>query len=67
VLLGIGEGAATAGDVSGRVKWNTRPFEQFNIWQKRSALGETLAHLQVLLDGDRVRRFDDDCTRWERV
>jgi hypothetical protein len=49
------------------VKWNTRPFEQFNIWQKRSALGETLAHLQVLLDGDRVRRFDDDCTRWERV
>ena len=59
VLIGIGDGAATAADVSGRVKWNTRPFEQFNIWQKRSALGETLAHLQVLLDADRVRRFDD--------
>lgn len=67
VLQGIGDGAATAGDVSGRVKWNTRPFEEFNIWQKRSALGETLAHLQVLLDADRVRRFDDESTRWERV
>jgi glyoxylase-like metal-dependent hydrolase (beta-lactamase superfamily II) len=67
VLHGIGDGASTAGDVSARVKWNTRPFEQFNIWQKSSALGETLAHLQVLLDADRVRRFDDDLTRWERV
>ena len=67
VLLGIGDGAATASDVSRRVKWNTRPFQEFSIWQKRSALGETLAHLQVLLDAGRVRRFDDDCTRWERV
>jgi glyoxylase-like metal-dependent hydrolase (beta-lactamase superfamily II) len=67
VLIGIGDGAATASDVSGRVKWKTSAFEKFNIWQKRSALGETLSHLQVLLDADRVRRFDDDCTRWERV
>lgn len=67
VLLGIGDGTATAGDVSGRVHWNTRPFEEFNIWQKRSALGETLSHLEVLRDQGRVRRFDDDRTRWECV
>jgi glyoxylase-like metal-dependent hydrolase (beta-lactamase superfamily II) len=67
VLHGIGDGAATASEVSGRVHWNTRPFEEFSIWQKRSALGETLAHLEVLRADGRVRRFDDEHTRWERV
>ena len=66
VLAGIGDGAATASDISGRVHWN-RPFEDFSIWQKRSALGETLAHLEVLRAAGRVRRFDDEHTRWERV
>jgi len=66
VLIGIGDGAATASEVSGRVHWNTRPFEEFNIWQKRSALGETLSHLVVLLADGRVKRFDDEQTRWER-
>jgi len=67
VLAGIGDGTATAGAISGRVHWNTRPFNEFNIWQKRSALGETLAHLEVLRADGRVRRFDDDHTRWECV
>ena len=67
VLLGIGDGAATAGEVSSRVHWNTRPFEEFTIWQKRSALGETLSHLEVLRSEGRVRRFDDEQTRWERT
>ncbi len=67
VLHAIGPRASTAGEVSTRVHWNTRPFGQFSIWQKRSALGETLAHLQVLLEAGRVRRLDEEHTRWEQV
>jgi glyoxylase-like metal-dependent hydrolase (beta-lactamase superfamily II) len=66
VLVGIGDGAATASEISTRVHWN-RPFEEFSIWSKRSALGETLAHLELLRSNGRIRRFDDDQTRWERI
>jgi glyoxylase-like metal-dependent hydrolase (beta-lactamase superfamily II) len=66
VLAGIGDGAATASDVSSRVTWN-KPYSTFNVFKKRSALGETLSHLQLLEVHGRVRRVDDgEVVRWDR-
>ena len=68
VHLAIGESPATASDVSSRVHWNTGPFADFNIFSKRSALGETLSHLVVLEDTGRVKRVEaDGFVRWERA
>ncbi len=68
VRAAIGESFATARDVSARVHWNTGPFDDFNLHTKRSALGETLSHLQVLLDEGRVKRRDDgERMLWEQA
>jgi glyoxylase-like metal-dependent hydrolase (beta-lactamase superfamily II) len=67
VLEGVGAVRATASDVSTRVTWN-KPYETFNVFKKRSALGETLAHLQLLLDRGSVRRTEEaGIVYWERV
>jgi glyoxylase-like metal-dependent hydrolase (beta-lactamase superfamily II) len=64
----IGTGPTTARDISQRVKWNTGPFDDFNIFMKRSALGETLSHLRLLEDEGRVRRAGDDGhVRWAKA
>lgn len=64
----IGDGVATAREISQRVKWNTGPFDDFNIFMKRSALGETLSHLRLLQDEERVRRIEgDDRVLWSRT
>jgi glyoxylase-like metal-dependent hydrolase (beta-lactamase superfamily II) len=64
----IGDAPATARDISQRVKWNTGPFDDFNIFMKRSALGETLSHLRLLQDDERVRRVEDDgIARWVQI
>jgi len=64
----IGSGKATARAVSQTVKWNTGPFDDFNIFMKRSAIGETLAHLRYLEDAGRVRSSEEDGhVVWERV
>jgi glyoxylase-like metal-dependent hydrolase (beta-lactamase superfamily II) len=61
----INDTTATASEVSSRVHWNTGPFEDFNIFSKRSALGETLSHLVVLEDTGRVKRVETDgFVRW---
>ncbi len=67
VCLAIGGSASTAGAISSRVHWNTGPFEEFSIFSKRSALGETLSHLVVLEDAGRVRRVESDgLVLWEQ-
>lgn len=64
----IGPDVATAREISQRVKWNTGPFDDFNIFMKRSALGETLSHLRLLQDEERVRRIEGDGrVHWARV
>ena len=68
VRAAIGEATATARDVSTRVHWNTGPFQDFNLHTKRAALGETLSHLQLLLDDGRVKRRDDgEQMLWEQA
>lgn len=69
VLSALGEGPpVTAREISMRVAWNTGPFEDFNLFMKRSALGETLSHLRLLQDEERARRIEDaDCVRWARA
>ena len=52
-------GPASTRTISQRVSWNTGPFDDFNIFMKRSALGETLSHLQYLADEGRVRSVQD--------
>ena len=68
VMSGIGEGAPTALEVASRVTWN-KPWSTFGIHKRRSAMGETLAHLDLLLQQGRVRRHvdDDGRIRWERA
>ncbi len=65
VRAAIGDAPATAREISQRVKWNTGPFDDFNIFMKRSAVGETLSHLRLLQDEERVRRVEDgDVVHW---
>lgn len=65
----IGEEPSTARDISQRVVWNTGPFDDFNIFMKRSAVGETLSHLRLLEDEGRARsqEAEDGRLYWERV
>ena len=68
VYAAIGDGASTAREISTRVSWNTGPFDDFNLFMKRSALGETLSHLRLLQDEERVRRVDEgDRVRWSKA
>src|SRR5690606_35541303 len=61
-------GPASTRTVSQTVKWNTGPFDDFNIFMKRSALGETLSHLRLLEDEERVRQvIQNDRILWEQV
>ena len=61
-------GPVSARTISQTVKWNTGPFDDFNIFMKRSALGETLSHLRLLEDEERVREIvDGDRILWEQV
>jgi len=63
VLEGIAavgnQAGATALDIAARVTWN-RPWDTFSIWKRRSAIGETLAHLRLVETQGRVRRVEDD-------
>jgi glyoxylase-like metal-dependent hydrolase (beta-lactamase superfamily II) len=66
VVAAIGSGSVSAAEVAAQVTWN-KPYETFSLFKRRSALGETLSHLQLLLDEGRIRRIDDEVVRWERV
>ena len=75
VIEGIAKVASPAGatalEIAGQVTWN-RPWETFSIWKRRSAIGETLAHLRLVETQGRVRRVQDDSgdalvVRWLRA
>jgi glyoxylase-like metal-dependent hydrolase (beta-lactamase superfamily II) len=50
----------TAYDVAKRVRWATGPFGTFSPWMQRAALGETIAHLDYLVQEDRLSKFVED-------
>ncbi|MGK2964228.1 MAG: MBL fold metallo-hydrolase [Tepidiformaceae bacterium] len=52
----IDAGGSTAWDVAGRVKWTTGMLVDFEPFIQRAAVGETLAHLEYLLELGRVKR-----------
>ena len=61
-------GRISAAEVAENVEWS-KPYETFSIFKRRAAMGETLSHLQVLVEDGRVRRIElpDDRVVWEHV
>ncbi len=65
----VGEGA-TAWEVAGRVEWTTGKLADFEPWMQRSAVGETLAHLEYLYELGRLKMHEDPETKlitWSRA
>lgn len=52
----IDSGGSTAWEIAGRVKWATGMLAEFPPFIQRAAVGETLAHMEYLLELRRVRR-----------
>ncbi len=59
VAIAAADQGATARQVAERVKWNTGAFADFPLMMQRSAIGETLSHLQLLADDGRLTRVED--------
>ncbi len=68
IFTALGDAPSSGRQVAQRVLWNTGTFDEFNIFMKRGALGETLSHLRYLQDAGRVRRIDEgERTLWEAI
>jgi glyoxylase-like metal-dependent hydrolase (beta-lactamase superfamily II) len=52
----VDSGGSTAWDVAGRVKWATGMLTDFEPHMQRSAVGETLAHLEFLFEQGRLSK-----------
>ena len=52
----VDSGGSTAWDVAGRVKWATGTLAEFEPHIQRSAVGETLAHLEYLFEQGRLAK-----------
>lgn len=65
MFVAIGDGEPTPYEVASKVKWNVGSWEQMNVWLRRFALSETLAHLEYArLDGRVTRHLDDGIVRF---
>jgi glyoxylase-like metal-dependent hydrolase (beta-lactamase superfamily II) len=59
MLAGMNRGPASAYEIARHVKWVTGEFDDFTPWMKRSAIGETLAHLEhMVMEGIVERLFE---------
>lgn len=54
---------STGWELAARLEWS-RPWGAFGAQQRRFALGETLAHLQLLATRNEIRRSGDGAARW---
>ena len=61
-------GRPSAVQIAERVTWN-RPYSTFSMMKRRSAIGETLAHLDLLREDGRLlmHEAEDGTVRWERT
>lgn len=59
MLAAVGEGA-TAAEVARRVVWTTGRYETFPPFMRRAAIGETLAHLEYLVEQGELRAVEAD-------
>ncbi|MSQ29067.1 MAG: MBL fold metallo-hydrolase [Dehalococcoidia bacterium] len=61
-------GRPSAAQIAERVTWN-RPYSTFGMMKRRSAIGETLAHLDLLRGDGRIlmHEAEDGTVRWERA
>lgn len=60
----VDAGGSTAWEVAGRVKWTTGSLAEFEPWVQRSAVGETLAHLEYLYEVGRLAKVIRDKTHY---
>lgn len=61
MLADVGsEGAVTATEIAQRVRWTTGSYENLSPWMQRAAIGETLAHLQYLVEQGRLVEIEED-------
>jgi len=66
VFAAIREGHTTAYGIAGQMTWN-KPWDQIVGWTRRSAVGETLAHLRYLELRGAVRENVGEPSAWELV
>jgi glyoxylase-like metal-dependent hydrolase (beta-lactamase superfamily II) len=61
----LAHGATTAYDVAGQLKWTKRgrSFDELDMFNQMLAIGETGAHLELLVRQDRVTYTDEDGVR----
>ena len=67
VTNALGTSRHSGTEIAEGVTWN-KPWSTFSVYKRRAALGETLSHLQVLVEDGRVRRLEiGDRILWERI
>lgn len=59
VLAAVGAESPSGYQVTERVPWDVGSWEDMDAGLRRAALGETLAHLEVLIGNGRVRRVEN--------
>jgi glyoxylase-like metal-dependent hydrolase (beta-lactamase superfamily II) len=60
-MLGvIGDNCVTGWEVADGVVWTIGRLQDFQPWMRRAALGETLAHLEYLVQEGRLRQVRED-------
>jgi hypothetical protein len=62
IMDGLKNGSSTAYALASKIHWNVRykSWDEFPLFQKYLALGETVAHLNLLEQKGLVRRTEDN-------
>jgi glyoxylase-like metal-dependent hydrolase (beta-lactamase superfamily II) len=60
MIEAVGRSQRTAYEVAQKVKWVTGSFDSFSSWMQRAAMGETLAHLDYLVQEGQLHKFMQD-------
>lgn len=62
IMKALRSGPKTAYEIAGQIPWMTdeggAPFENLGVWDRRMAITETIAHLRLLIEEDRVGNIE---------